>query len=462
MADAADAQHKADVEAGTAPVTKGEDGELKVDEFSKDALADALRVSVAQYALDPKNAQALGTATALTTDAKAGLPAALMQRYRDGKFDSKLLNVLTARAMWCHGLVEDLEAESAYLPSRPLRAATYAVLLDGDAALPVTEYVRDGAKLGSHEVAPSVGALAPVFLSKTLAAGEASGKDARAKALYAVLGEPPAGVAPELAFPAACVRFWAKSVGGVTAAELAAVCVALLQNKEKAAVRLGKEARPPWFSVKLAHRLAALQATYLSATLLNQALLTPAAPFKMGDVYDGEWVHRFHHLQHRARGMKALADQLRKDEVDWRAFKALFDACKAGVEVQGEVVLDPEEEGVMWGDSGPEGSDKVEAGRVTKVEQKVANKGGARASGSVGGGFAGLIADEEEEEEEEEDEAPAPAPVAAAAAAAPALEKKKKKEETDPELARLMAEMEAVDAKRDEKKAKEKERKKKK
>ena len=89
-----------------------------------------------------------------------------------------------------------------------------------------------------------------------------------------------------------------------------------------------------------AHRLAALQATYLSATLLNQALLTPAAPFKMGDVYDGEWVHRFHHLQHRARGMKALADQLRKDEVDWRAFKALFDACKAGVEVQGEVVIE--------------------------------------------------------------------------------------------------------------------------
>mmetsp|Transcript_52028 Transcript_52028/g.118656 ORF Transcript_52028/g.118656 Transcript_52028/m.118656 type:complete len:760 (+) Transcript_52028:30-2309(+) len=468
IAAAADVQHAADIEAGTAPVFKGEDGEPKPDEFSKEALAEALRLSIGQYALDPKNAQALGTTTALTTTAKIGFPAALLQRYRDGHFDSKLLNVLANRAMWCNGVVEDLDAESAYIPSRPIREAIYSILLDGDASKPVTEYIRVGPKFGSEEVpVAAAGALAGVFLSKTMAAGETAGVDARTKALYSVIGEAPKGVAANMALPAACVRFWVKSQGGVTAVELAAVAVAMLQNKEKAKTRIGKEMRPPWFSVALSHRLAALQATLLSATLLNQALLCPVKPFVIGDVYDGEWIHRFHHLQYRAKGVKVLNDQLRKDEIDFKAFKALFDLLSAGLQVAGEVVLDAEEENVMWGVSGPEGTDKPDLNKATKIDLIIANKGGARASGQLGGNFAGLLGDDDEEEsDEEEEEESAPAPVAAATEApAPAAEKKKKNVIVagggDDDMAKLMAEMEAVDAKRDEKKAKEKERKKK-
>ena len=64
-------------------------------------------------------------------------------------------------------------------------------------------------------------------------------------------------------------------------------------------------------------------------------------------------------------------------------------------QVAGEVVYDAEEESVAWGVSGPEGTDKPDPNKATKIDLIIANKGGARASGKKGGGFAGLIDDDD-------------------------------------------------------------------
>lgn len=137
--------------------------------------------------------------------------------------------------------------------------------------------------------------------------------------------------------------------------------------------------------------------------------------------------------------MAALGDQLRKDGVDWEEFFKLYNAIVKPVTtyIRGNIV-EKMDGGIMWGASGPEGKDE---GRDPETPSVLKKTGQASA---VAGGFAALGDDEESEEEEEEDEdTPAPVPVSAPAAATGGKGKKdKKEEELDPELAKLMAEME--------------------
>ena len=172
-------------------------------------------------------------------------------------------------------------------------------------------------------------------------------------------------------------------------------------------------------------------------------------------VYDGEFIHRFHHLQQRVKGMTALEDQLRKDKINWEEFYKLYKQLAAGMDIKGEIT-ETFEGGIMWGPTGPEGEASGPAQAADKADGAL-NKGV-----KAGGLFGGLLGDEEEEEEEEEPEA-APAAVAVAvdysAAEKAAAAKKKKGSSTDDDLAKLMADMEGVDAKREEQAAKERARK---
>jgi len=454
---AADTQYKADLEAGLVPMVKGEDGEEKPEEFSKAALEEAINTSLAQYTLNPKDATAVGPTTELKTDAPAGLPEKLVTLYRDGKLDWQLLNVMVNKSFWCHTQVEDLERDSAWEVGRELRQKAYKIMLEGKG--PVTEYVRKGLKFETEAVEAASDALPGIG---ALIADKGGDQAARAKLLYAAVGAAAAGVEEDMQLLTACVRYWISAMKEVTAAEVAALCASMLQKKEDQTTRVSKEARPPWLSVTMAWRLAGLQSILSSALLLNQALLAPVKPFSVGTAYDGEFIHRFHHLQHRAKGVTALSDQLRKDSIDSTAFFALYKAIVAGLEelVKGEVMPNLEGDSIMWGASGPEG--KIEVDKI-EAEKKAAE---AKAQPKMGGNFGGLLDPEEEEEdddeEEEEEATPPPAPAPASATENEGKKKKKTKEEDDAELARLMAEMEQVDAKRQEQKKKEKERKKKK
>lgn len=445
IVDEAAKQHSADVAAGVEapPLREGEEDRV---EFSGEALKQALLTSVAQYQLNPKHASALGATSELTTKAPVGMSANLVGAFRDGKIDRLLMNVLTCNTYWCNVLVEDVDCDSTWAIGRPIRAAAYSVLLEGSAAN-VTEYARQATKLEACQV--PVDALKGLPGLTACLGGKSTVAD-RTKALYSVVGEPAQGVPEHLALATACVRYWVKNSGGTTTAvELASVIAGMLQKKEEQAMRVSKEARPPWLSMKLVHKFAALQVILSSTNMLNQALMTPITAFKIADMIDGEYSHRFHHLQFRSKAMAALGDQLRKDGVDWEEFFSLYKAVVAPVAtyIRGEIT-EKMDGGIMWGPTGPEGKDEsreVGSAAMTKVGQ----------ASAVAGGFAALGGDEEEDESEEDDVhvVAAPTPVAAPAKA---KKEKKKEEETDPELAKLMAEMEAVDSKRKEQKARKK------
>lgn len=306
------------------------------------------------------------------------------------------------------------------------------------------------------------------FQSQTVAVGSSKvgfsavlkgGLDAKARAevLYETIGKPVEGVPEHLALPSAVIRYWMKHVsndGGITAVELAALTASLLQDKESQTARQSKEARPNWLSLKMASRLATLQTMLLSTNLLNQCLANPVAPTSAARIYDGEFVHRFHHLQQRAKGMSALSDQLRKDGVKWEEFHKLYQQLAAGFEIKGEIV-EQFEGGIMWGSSGPEG----EAAGPAKAADKSDN---ALNNGVQAGGLFGGLIEDQDDDEEEEDTSSAPVPVAvdySAAEKAAAEAAKKKQSQVDDDLAKLMADMESVDAKREEQAAKERARK---
>ena len=457
---AADEQFKADEAAATAAPeveTKDEGEGEKVEVFTPEALKAALEASVNAYKLDPKHATATGSTTELTTKAKCGMDAKLVALFRDGKIDPKIMDVLCYNMFWCGGLVEDVDEESAYLPSRSIRQQMYAVLLEGSAK-EVTEHHRKfNEDMGKHTFQSSVVSVgsSKIGFSDVLK-GTADAK-ARSELLFQTIGAPVAGVPERLKFPSACIRFWMKQMAageGITAVELAAITASLLQDKEDQSLRVSKEARPNWLSLKQTARLAALQTTFLSANLLNQALANPVAPMSPSSVYDGEFIHRFHHLQQRVKGMSALSDQLRKDKVKWEEFYELYKQLSSGMEgsIKGEIT-ETFEGGIMWGPSGPEGNAQGPA----QAEQKGAN---ALDNGVKAGGlFGGLIGDEEEEEDEEAADVTVAAPVDYSAAEAAAAAAKKKQQVVDDDLAKLMADMESVDAKREEQAAKERARK---
>ena len=76
----------------------------------------------------------------------------------------------------------------------------------------------------------------------------------------------------------------------------------------------------------------AAQTIYLSTNLLNQCLANPLPPMSASCIYDGEFIHRFHHLQQRVKGMSALEDQLRKDKIEWKPFYELYQLLAAGTQ----------------------------------------------------------------------------------------------------------------------------------
>ena len=396
-----------------------------------------------QYILNPKHAAALGATSELTTKAPVGMAPPLVGAFRDAKIDRLLMNVIVNNTFWCNVMVEDVDCDTTWSIGRPIRSAAYSVLLEGAAT--VTEYTRVATKLEAQEVAIQGSAGLPGI--SAVLAGKASAEQ-RAKAVYSIVGEPAKGVADNLALASACIRYWVKNNGSTTtAAELAAVVASLLQKKDDQVMRVSKEARPPWLSMKVVHKFAAFQVVLCSASMLNKSLMCPV-PFKIADVYDGEYSHRFHHLQYRAKTMASLGDQLRKDGIDWEEFYKVYNSIRESVStyIRGEIV-EQMDGGIMWGASGPEGKDEGREAETTSFK-KIGQ------ASVVAGGFAALGDEESEEEESEEEEAPAPAPVVSAPApAASSKPKKEKKEEVDPELAKLMAEMEAVDNKRKEQKA---------
>jgi len=197
-------------------------------------------------------------------------------------------------------------------------------------------------------------------------------------------------------------------------------------------------------------RLASLQGILLSTNLLNQCLANPVPPMSATAVYDGEFIHRFHHLQQRAKGMTALEDQLRKDKIDAKAFHALYCALAAGMQIKGEIA-ESFEGGIMWGVSGPEGDSTGPAQAVDKAKALNDNV-------AAGGLFGELL--EEDGDDDDEEEAAAPAVVVDYSAAEKAAAAKKNKGKAiDEDLAKAMADMEATDAKREEQARKERERK---
>jgi len=307
---AADEQFKADEAAATAE-EEGEakeegEGEKQVEVFTPEALKAALETSIEAYKLDPKQAAATGATTELTTKAKCGMDAKLIALFRDGKIDPKIMDVLSYNMFWCNGLVEDVDGESAYLPSRSIRQEMYAVLLEGSAK-EVTEHHRKwNEEMGKHTFQPEVVTVGSSKIAFSNVLKGAADAKARTELLFQTIGAPAEGVPERLKFPSACIRFWMKqmiSSGGITAVELAAITASLLQDKEEQSRRVSKEARPNWLSLKQTTRLAALQTTFLSANLLNQALANPVVPMSAATIYDGEFIHRFHHLQQRAKGI---------------------------------------------------------------------------------------------------------------------------------------------------------------
>jgi len=321
---AADEQFKADEAAATtAPEgeTKEEGEGEKVEVFTPEALKAALEASVNAYKLDPKHATATGSTTELTTKAKCGMDAKLVALFRDGKIDPKIMDVLCYNMFWCGGLVEDVDEESAYLPSQSIRQQMYAVLLEGSAK-EVTEHHRKfNEEMGKHTFQSSVVSVSSSKIGfSDVLKGTADAK-ARSELLFQTIGAPVAGVPERLKFPSACIRFWMKQMAGgegITAVELAAITASLLQDKDEQSLRVSKEARPNWLSLKQTARLAALQTTFLSANLLNQALANPVAPMSPSSVYDGEFIHRFHHLQQRVKG-KSLPPSLPCKRAEARA-----------------------------------------------------------------------------------------------------------------------------------------------
>ena len=438
--------------AGEAPAEEAEEKQGEV--FTPEALKGALEMSVGAYRLDPKQATATGATTELTTKAKCGMDPKLVALFRDGKMDAKLMDVLAYGFFWCAGLVEDVDGASSWIASRPIRQQMYAVLLEGSAK-EVIEHLRlPNEEMGKHTFqAESV----PVGTCKigftAVLKGSADAK-ARTDELYQTLGQPVEGVPAHLSLASACIRFWIKCMGTVTAVELAAITASLLQAKEDQTFRVSKEARPNWLSLNMASRLASLQTILLSTNLLNQCLANPVAPMSATAVYDGEFIHRFHHLQHRVKGISALEDQLRKDKIKWEDFYKLYQELASGLEasIKGDIA-ETFEGGIMWGASGPEGE---AAGPMSVVAQDNALNKGVEAGGLFG---TLLGSDAEEDEEEEEDAAPAAVAVDYAAAEKAAVSKKKKSSSGDDDLAKLMADMEGVDAKRGEQAAKERARK---
>eukprot|EP00802_Teleaulax_amphioxeia_P001890 Tamp_01892.p1 GENE.Tamp_01892~~Tamp_01892.p1 ORF type:complete len:668 (+),score=247.48 Tamp_01892:927-2930(+) len=456
---AADEQFKADEAAATAE-EEGEakeegEGEKQVEVFTPEALKAALETSIEAYKLDPKQAAATGATTELTTKAKCGMDAKLIALFRDGKIDPKIMDVLSYNMFWCNGLVEDVDGESAYLPSRSIRQEMYAVLLEGSAK-EVTEHHRKwNEEMGKHTFQPEVVTVGSSKIAFSNVLKGAADAKARTELLFQTIGAPAEGVPERLKFPSACIRFWMKqmiSSGGITAVELAAITASLLQDKEEQSRRVSKEARPNWLSLKQTTRLAALQTTFLSANLLNQALANPVVPMSAATIYDGEFIHRFHHLQQRAKGMSALSDQLRKDKVKWEDFHELYKQLSAGMEgsIQGEIT-ETFEGGIMWGPSGPEGAAQGPA----KAEEKGAN---ALNNGVEAGGLFGKLLGDEDDEEDEEEEATVAVAVDYSAAEEKA-KAKKKEQQVDDDLAKLMADMESVDSKREEQAARERARK---
>jgi len=447
IADMATTQAEADAAAATEPPPAGSEEEK--EEYTREKLEEALKSSVAQYSLNPKHASALGAETELVTKAPCGMGQAVVGAFRGGKIDRLLINVLVSKTYWCHVMVEDVDADCVWGVSKSIRAAAYSALLEGSAP-EVTEYVRTGLKLETVPVA--VGPKMPGFTASL--AGKTSVEE-RTKAFYSVLGEPVKGVPEHMQVASACIKYWVQNMGGTTTAvELAAIIAAMMQNKEDQVIRISKEARPPWLSMKIVHKFAALQVVLVSAHALNQSLMCPVPPLKIADLFDGEFAHRFHHLQFRSKGMGSLAEQLRKDGIEWEPFYKVYTAIAASVStyLRGSIT-EQMDGGIMWGPTGPEGKDEARE-EISPALKKVGQ------ASAVSGGFAALGDSDEEEEEEEDEEpaAPAPAPVAVSAPAGGGKGKKEKKkeEELDPELAKLMADMEAVDSKRKEQKARKK------
>ena len=452
---AADEQFKADEAAAAAEAADGETKEDEADKaagepFTAEALKQALEESVAGYRLDPKQASATGQTTELTTAAKCGMDPKLVGLFREGKVDAKVMDVLCYKLFWCAGLVEDVDVPSSWLASRPIRQQMYAVLLEGSAA-EVTEYLRlPNEELGKSTFEPQSVPVCAVKLGFSAILKGAADAKARADFLYETVGKPAEGVPAHLLLASACIRYWIKAVGDVTAVELAAIAASLLQSKEDQALRVSKEARPNWLSLVLVSRLASLQGILLSTNLLNQCLANPVPPMSATAVYDGEFIHRFHHLQQRAKGMTALEDQLRKDKIDAKAFHALYCALAAGMQIKGEIA-ESFEGGIMWGVSGPEGDSTGPAQAVDKAKALNDNV-------AAGGLFGELL--EEDGDDDDEEEAAAPAVVVDYSAAEKAAAAKKNKGKAiDEELAKAMADMEATDAKREEQARKERERK---
>ena len=123
--------------------------------------------------------------------------------------------------------MEDVDAESAWSSSRPIRSAMYAMLLEGSRKT-VSERVRvEGHKFGEEVV--EVASSSPLPFSEVLKGADAA---KRRKVLFDVLGEAPANVPDNLVLAAACVRYWIKKQAPITSVEVAAVLATMLQRDE--------------------------------------------------------------------------------------------------------------------------------------------------------------------------------------------------------------------------------------
>lgn len=423
-------------------------------------------------------------------------PPWLLSAYRAGDFDYKAMLVLVRHRFWCHGLIENLERPSAYIPSRLLRQYVYGILFK--TAPSVVELVRLGPSPTTPlPVGPSISLSAskaifgPVNVEPVRSANgtalphlseiHALSADARKNLLHSILGiakeqlQALAACPPHLTFPLMLLNWWVRtSSEPVPVFDIAAIVAGLVANVEAQA-----EVKPPNFSKNAAH-LCAIWTTLIEAgNLLVSVLQGPVSQVSPAVALDGVVIHRlFDGLRKHKDTHTVIATSVTSVESFW----LLFQAATAGVrsKLEGDIGMNEENRIVVTKIARPIAVLNAAAqaakdvprdarGRPFDAAVRKAHANDGKAKEKVGTIFNALkdldIGDDDAEEAAEPEPEPEPEPTTAA----PAASKKDSKKKPAPEKSKktgvaevddLLAQFDSMDAakqkKEEAKKAKEK------
>ncbi|KAG2178260.1 hypothetical protein INT43_003513 [Umbelopsis isabellina] len=126
------------------------------EHITRQELLQTMQESIRQYDYPQSDSDATQSAKIELPSGSKTFWSATSDRFRNGRYSFKILDVVQSQKFWCIPFVEDLDRESSWMISRQLRQWMYSIVLipaeQHSSLVSITEYVRHAHHVGQDIV----------------------------------------------------------------------------------------------------------------------------------------------------------------------------------------------------------------------------------------------------------------------------------------------------------------------